>query len=354
MLMPGRTYGAASGYRFGFNGQEKSTEINSDGNSTTAEFWQYDARIGTRWNLDPKPSVGISQYACFANNPIWYSDILGDTTVPTPGNKLAVLPTNAAIETYDLNEEYKVNGKPVSAKPGELRSFTIDKVTYQAKWNPNTLQFLGYFDSKGNSGKNLFLALIDNSEMDFFDGAKLLGTFLWHWGSPVKNADLYVSAQIKDDQRLNLPSNRLFENSKFTWTIAGAQVGYNTDNGGGYYGQIGSFNNSYIDFGLYPNGHSIRFSPFSGSLLSIGNLKGSGDFNIQGRSLIRIANYRGIDFQLDFTYTKSKFQTGFRTKGEMPIPFAGGNQKFEAASGARLQWAWPRVLQVYSPSLFGR
>ncbi len=51
MTMPGRNYKAGSGYRFGFNGQERSTEIND--NSFTAEFWQYDARIGRRWNVDP-------------------------------------------------------------------------------------------------------------------------------------------------------------------------------------------------------------------------------------------------------------------------------------------------------------
>ena len=41
-------------YRFGFNGQEKDDEIfGSTGTSYTAEFWQYDARIGRRWNVDP-------------------------------------------------------------------------------------------------------------------------------------------------------------------------------------------------------------------------------------------------------------------------------------------------------------
>ncbi len=66
-------------YRYGFNGQEKDDEIAGAGNSYTAMFWQYDPRLGRRWNLDPKPNPSISQYATFANNPIWYSDPLGDT-----------------------------------------------------------------------------------------------------------------------------------------------------------------------------------------------------------------------------------------------------------------------------------
>jgi RHS repeat-associated protein len=69
-----------SGYLFGFNGQEKDDEITgSTGSHYTATFWEYDSRIGRRWNIDPKPVTGISDYACFGNNPIWYSDPLGDT-----------------------------------------------------------------------------------------------------------------------------------------------------------------------------------------------------------------------------------------------------------------------------------
>ena len=66
-------------YRYGFNGMEKDDEINGSGNSYTALFWQYDARLGRRWNLDPKPNPSISQYVTFANNPIWFSDPFGDT-----------------------------------------------------------------------------------------------------------------------------------------------------------------------------------------------------------------------------------------------------------------------------------
>jgi len=79
-LLPGRNYSSDS-YRFGFNGQEKVDEVNgSAGTHNTALFWEYDTRIGRRWNLDPKPNPSVSQYACFANNPIWFIDVLGDTT----------------------------------------------------------------------------------------------------------------------------------------------------------------------------------------------------------------------------------------------------------------------------------
>ena len=67
-------------YRFGFNGQERTDEIKGVANHNTAFFWEYDTRLGRRWNLDPKPNSSISNYAVFTNSPLFYTDILGDTT----------------------------------------------------------------------------------------------------------------------------------------------------------------------------------------------------------------------------------------------------------------------------------
>jgi YD repeat-containing protein len=77
MLEPGRQFNATTGYRYGFNGQENSDEVGPS--TTTAEYWEYDARIGRRWNIDPKPSLDISPYSVFFDNPILHKDILGDT-----------------------------------------------------------------------------------------------------------------------------------------------------------------------------------------------------------------------------------------------------------------------------------
>lgn len=67
MMQPGRHSGS---YRYGFNGQEKSDEIAGEGNHNTAEYWEYDTRIGRRWNLDPMPQISKSDYSVFSNNPI--------------------------------------------------------------------------------------------------------------------------------------------------------------------------------------------------------------------------------------------------------------------------------------------
>ena len=67
-------------YRYFFNGQEVDNEIFGEIANFTAEFWQYDSRLGRRWNLDPLFKAYESPYACFAGNPIWYNDKFGADT----------------------------------------------------------------------------------------------------------------------------------------------------------------------------------------------------------------------------------------------------------------------------------
>ena len=83
MPMPGRNYQSSNSYRYGMNGQEKDLEIFEG--AMTAEFWEYDSRIGRRWNVDPIVKDWESPYACFSNNPIYYADPAGSNTVtPIP------------------------------------------------------------------------------------------------------------------------------------------------------------------------------------------------------------------------------------------------------------------------------
>ena len=82
-IMENRSYEADNeGYRFSLNGQEKDDEIYGKGNTTSAEFWEYDARLGRRFNTDPVFKAYESPYACFGNNPIWIVDLNGaDSTI---------------------------------------------------------------------------------------------------------------------------------------------------------------------------------------------------------------------------------------------------------------------------------
>ncbi len=87
MSMPNRNEG--SSYRYGMNGMEKDDEIAGSGNSYTAEFWQYDSRLGRRWNIDPVVKPWESSYATFLENPIRVIDPNGDDGyVDEDGNHL--------------------------------------------------------------------------------------------------------------------------------------------------------------------------------------------------------------------------------------------------------------------------
>ncbi len=124
-LLKIKTYQAGSfGHKYGFNTQEKDDEpkrsgtredhlrtktteqIYGEGNSTTAEYWQYDSRLGRRWNVDPRPNLSISSYACFGNNPIAFSDIDGDTArYGCSSDKLNVFLARDFINGF--NEKFK-------------------------------------------------------------------------------------------------------------------------------------------------------------------------------------------------------------------------------------------------------
>ena len=76
--MPGRSYSSPA-YRYGFNGQEKDDEVDGGGNTNTAEYWEYDCRLGRRWNADPLNGLtpGWTPYRSFFCSPLYWSDPSG-------------------------------------------------------------------------------------------------------------------------------------------------------------------------------------------------------------------------------------------------------------------------------------
>jgi hypothetical protein len=97
-------------YRYGFNGQERDDEIFGAGNHNTALFWEYDTMLGRRWNLDPKPQIGISDYVCFGGNPICRKDILGDSWKSDKDKDVAIAVRNKMESKRD---EYNSNVKNI-------------------------------------------------------------------------------------------------------------------------------------------------------------------------------------------------------------------------------------------------
>jgi hypothetical protein len=77
MQMNGRNYQAGAGsYKYSINGQEKEIELNK--NITSALYWEYDSRLGRRWNIDPVLLPNESPYLVNGGNTILYLDPLGD------------------------------------------------------------------------------------------------------------------------------------------------------------------------------------------------------------------------------------------------------------------------------------
>ena len=131
--------GGADPYRFGFNGQMKVNEMSGVGNHNTAEFWEYDTRLGRRWNLDPKPNSSWSSYSTFGNNPVLMNDILGDTTkvYNTQSDYLGTINDNHSnqIHFYENTFMSSITGAKVS-------SSIIEQVNSMApeerdKWSSN-------------------------------------------------------------------------------------------------------------------------------------------------------------------------------------------------------------------------
>lgn len=116
ILQPDRNWSAGR-YRYGFNGKEMSNEIKGEGNLYTAEFWEYDPRVARRWNRDPKPIIGISEYSTFLGNPISLTDPKGDTVI----NGQTMEPMDAEHATQ-LSEVLVIGkGKPRKPMTNEYR-----------------------------------------------------------------------------------------------------------------------------------------------------------------------------------------------------------------------------------------
>ncbi|NVN95004.1 MAG: hypothetical protein HXX18_06945 [Bacteroidetes bacterium] len=115
--------------RFGFNGQEKDQEVYNNQSTTTAMFWEYDGRIGRRWNLDPIKKSWQSDYSCFSNSPIWKMDPNGDDDYYNiAGKYLGNDGRGTKIRLVDSRKEYnhfKANG--VKALRAHSRIVKVDE-----------------------------------------------------------------------------------------------------------------------------------------------------------------------------------------------------------------------------------
>jgi RHS repeat-associated protein len=186
LTMSARTY-AQGGikYRYGMNGQEKDDEIANG--VYTAEYWEYDSRLGRRWNPDPVVKPFESPYACFRNNPIHYSDPSGmDGEEPINGGTLPEIEITASKTTqqkpaWDMTKDKKgnitfsgpYNGKnySITYNPKKPQEFNISNGTTDIDFDFYTRMP----DAKGTSKKSMSLNFEQRSEAKTYSGDKDVG-----------------------------------------------------------------------------------------------------------------------------------------------------------------------------------
>jgi len=109
------------GYRYGFNTQEKDEEIAKG--HYTAEYWEYDSRLGRRWNPDPVVKEWESSYACLNNNPICRIDFLGN-------------------DAEDVKENKPINNEPLPEYEFPGGSITKSKTGFWSKALKSTIKII--------------------------------------------------------------------------------------------------------------------------------------------------------------------------------------------------------------------
>ncbi|WP_375563409.1 LamG-like jellyroll fold domain-containing protein (plasmid) [Bernardetia sp. OM2101] len=150
-------------YRYGFNTQEKSTEIGED--TYTAEFWQYSATIARRWNVDPVIVYKESSYAVFRNNPIKLNDVNGDCSGDDCPERVLTKKIKSGDTFYniaknsngkytvsdlrnwnkDVNEnDLKVGQRINIEDPNRMDIYTEEKKTYTYRYNEDLSHTLTY------------------------------------------------------------------------------------------------------------------------------------------------------------------------------------------------------------------
>ena len=79
MLIPKRSYAAASGYWYGFNGKENDNDVKGLGNQQDYEMRIYDPRIGKFLSVDALNNQYpfFTPYQFAANNPLSNIDLEG-------------------------------------------------------------------------------------------------------------------------------------------------------------------------------------------------------------------------------------------------------------------------------------
>jgi RHS repeat-associated protein len=161
MQMPGREFSQEE-YRYGFNGMEKDDELAGEGNSYTAQFWQYDSRLGRRWNTDPVVKDWESPYATFRGNPIWYVDPDGDDpSTQVDENEDGTYTVVGGDQNDGDNGIYIKNEDGTN---GELIGYSVTPESF-LRTDMEDPTWMGTIDPNDQSGKSFLNMVMEEQEL---------------------------------------------------------------------------------------------------------------------------------------------------------------------------------------------
>jgi RHS repeat-associated protein len=358
MQMPGRKYSNGGSYRYSINGQEKEKELNE--NITTAQYWEYDSRIGRRWNADPIVKEWESPYATFGNNPVLMTDPLG---LDWYKNK-----KSGNIDWFDGSGKHKGYGKSLGVNFWSKTNSKGVNVWYGSskdeEWQDKTLDAVVVTGTrkKDNSlmERMLQVSNVTQADRDAYNAshprpseASVWKNVFWDATvgalNPVEDLDVYISANIKHKTELKTFAPVTFGKYQPSTTVvwAGLQGGFTTEDGQGLYGNLVTGDVSYLSLKVDATGTEIRALPFRGLGVTLSANKGAmyGEYSPQLRILqdTKIRFY-GIPIQAELGMGRSQAPTiGLRGKLETPTVL-GYNA--EVVGGVRASLQWPALIRA--------
>ncbi len=185
---------ASGEYRFGMNGQEKDDEF---AGTYSAEFWQYESRLGRRWNLDQLGKPTMTHYSCFANSPIFYNDPLGLTETPTITTTKEVVVTAREDKNNFTHVTMKtVTQQTTTYKDGRKIVTTTTIVTENIVNNePETINGANNPYYKTPTISNV--ALVITEQQSFNSNGELMGQ--WNYASEKKRDEINEDFTLLND-----------------------------------------------------------------------------------------------------------------------------------------------------------
>ncbi|MBX3257339.1 MAG: hypothetical protein KF862_24655 [Chitinophagaceae bacterium] len=140
-----------------FNGIEFNSAL--DINMYDAFYRNLDPQTGRFWQVDPRPNEVLSPYAAMANNPILYSDPLGDTTwvYGRNGSLMGVINDKMRNQVHFMDNDGKgtFDGSKLTAKQSKAMASAVRKTSMAFMGSKTASDMKAISDKSTEAGKEI-------------------------------------------------------------------------------------------------------------------------------------------------------------------------------------------------------